>query len=366
MTSREPNGSITASASSREGDMAVDAISLNATTRAPASPGEGEMGVTAEAWLDLIDREYLRQFIRGGGSAVKFIEADAEELDEIQARLAALAEHHGLAPCRINASETRLHMIQDIFFAISRSLDWPAMAQAFVEALVIKHGYGWPRPGGGVTFQDLAAYNEIDVRLLRRDLNRWLTDEIMRDRSMSQDFRIAMATLCRSRLEPDETDMGVTTPVLEWLRGELRAIGAVRQTYITAKITRHNGRAMLRSLCRWLRLCGRTGICLTLDIRQVLRAKAALGEGLRYSPAAVIDGFEVLRQLIDDAETFQGLLVVVLADEALTGLDPKRSLNAYAALKMRVWDDVRAAGRDNPLTALVRLHSDRHPTTEAA
>ena len=62
--------------------MAVDALSLNATTRASASPGEGEMGVAAETWLDLIDREYLHEFISGGGSAVKFVEADAEELDD--------------------------------------------------------------------------------------------------------------------------------------------------------------------------------------------------------------------------------------------------------------------------------------------
>ena len=194
--------------------------------RRPVRPGRVKWGSRRNAWLDLIDREYLREFVSGGGSAVKFVEGEAEQLDEIQARLVALAEQHELASCRIDASQTRLHMIQDIFFAISRSLDWPAMAQAFVEALVTKQGYRWPRPGGGVTFQDLAAYNEIDVRLFRRDLNRWLTDEIMRDRSMSQDFRIAMATLCRTRLEPDETDIGVTTPVLEWLRGELRAIGA--------------------------------------------------------------------------------------------------------------------------------------------
>jgi hypothetical protein len=297
---------------------------------------------------------------------VKFVEGDAEQLDDVQARLMLLTEQHGLVCCRINASETKLHMIQDIFFAISRSLDWSAMAQAFVQTLVTEHRLGWPRPGGGATFQDLAAYNEIDVRFIRRDVNRWLTEEIMRDRSMSQDFRIAMATLCRTRLEPDETDQGVTTPVLDWLRGELRAIGALRQTYITAKITRHNGRAMLRSLSRWLRLCGRKGICVTLDIRQVLRAGTALGEGLRYTPAAVIDVFEVLRQLIDDAETFQGLLVVVLADEALTGLDDKRSLTAYAALKTRVWDDVRATRRDNPLAALVRLPSDRHSTVQAS
>ena len=323
------------------------------------------MSVAPETWLGLMDQEYLRDFICGGGSAVKFIEGEAEQLDEIQARLLALAERHGLAACRINASVTKLHMIQDVFFAVSRSLDWPAMAQRFVEGLVTKHGYEWPRSGGGVTFQDVAAYNGIAVQLFRRELNRWLTEEIMRDRSMTQDFRIAMTQLCLTQLAPDDTDIGVTTPVLEWLRGELRSIGALRQAYITAKITRHNGRAMLRSLCRWLRLCSRKGICLTLDIRQVLRGGTALGEGLRYTAAAVMDAFEVLRQLIDDAETFQGLLVVVLADEALTGLDPKRSLNAYDALKMRVWDDVRATGRDNPLAALVRLTPAAHLPAEA-
>jgi P-loop Domain of unknown function (DUF2791) len=323
------------------------------------------MAVALETWLELIDREYLRPFVCEGGSAVKFVESDAGQLDEVEGRLAGLAERNGLMSCRIDAAATRLHMIQDIFFAVSRSLDWPALAQGFVEALTIKQGYKWPRPGGGATFQDVAACNEIDERLLRREMNRWLTDEVLHDRTMSQDFRFAMTTLCLTRLEPDDGESGVAAPALEWLRGELRRIGALRQTSIATKITRHNGRAMLRSLCRWLRLCGRKGLCLTLDIRQVLRTGIALGEGLRYSPAAVIDAFEVLRQLIDDAETFQGLMVIVLADEALTGLDPKRSLNAYDALKMRVWDDVRAAGRDNPLASLVRLESGRHALSEA-
>ena len=88
-------------------------------------------------------------------------------------------------------------------------------------------------------------------------------------------------------------------------------------------------------------------------------------DALRYSAAAVIDAFEVLRQLIDDAEAFEGLLVIVLADDALTSDDLKRSLNAYAALKMRVSDDVRATGRDNPLAALVRLGSRRFPAEAA-
>ena len=55
------------------------------------------------------------------------------------------------------------------------------------------------------------------------------------------------------------------------------------------------------------------------------------------------------------ASIFAGLLLVVLADELLIGDDPKRSLDAYLALKMRIWADVRPEGRDNPLAPLVRL-----------
>jgi hypothetical protein len=222
---------------------------------------------------------------------VKFVEADADELDAIRARLVALAEHHGVMPCPISASATRLHMIQDIFFAVSRSLDWSAMAQSFVEALMTGRGYAWPRPGDGATFQDLAAYNEIDVRFMRRDVNRWLTEEIMRDRLMSQDFRIAMATLCRTRLEPDETDECVTTPVLDWLRGELRAIGALRQTYITAKSPgTMAGRCCARSAAGSGSADARGCALRSIFVRS--RARELLPATLRYTPAAVIDAFE--------------------------------------------------------------------------
>jgi hypothetical protein len=287
-------------------------------------------------------------------------------LEEIQSRIIALAERHGLATCRIDAAHSKLHMIQDVFFAISRSVDWTAMAQGFVEALVTKNGYEWPRPGRAVTFQDVAVFNRVAVPLLKRDLNHWLTDDIWHDRAMTQDFRAAMTQLCLTRLESAESDPAVNAPVVEWLRGDLRAIGAVRQTNITARITRHNGRATLGSLCRWLQLCGLKGLCVTIDVRQVLRTGAPLGEGVRYSAAAVMDAFEVLRQLIDDAESFQGLFVLVLGDPSLTQGDPKRSLLAYDALNARVLEDVVSTERDNPLAALVRIESRSQSMVEQA
>ena len=319
------------------------------------------MAVVAEEWLDLIEREYLAGFVTAGGSAVKFVIGDADHLRTTGRALAELAARRGLAHVAIDAAATKLHMIQDVFFVIARVLDWDAMAQRFVEALFDRQGYEWPRPGEAVPVHQVAERNRVDVTLMRRNFHQWLTSEVMRDPEMAQDFRVAMTSLSLRRLEPEDTQPGITTPVLEWLRGELRHIGALKATFITAKITRHNGRAMLQSMCRWLRLCGWRGLCVTLDIRQLAKTGKAGGEAVRYSPAAVLDAFEVLRQLIDDAEHFAGLLLVVLGDEALDGDDRKRSLGAYQALKMRVWDDVRPEGRDNPLAPLVRLTGQTLP-----
>ena len=313
------------------------------------------MAVRAHEWLELIEREYLTDFIVAGGGAVKFAVGDAHQLEIIGRVLDLLSERHALAHVAIDAATTRVHMIQDVFFAIAGALDWDAMAQCFVESLFGRMGYEWPCPGEAVPIQVVAERNRVDVTLLRRDFRQWLSAEVMQDTEMTQDFRMAVTQLCLQRLEPEDAQLGITTPVLQWLRGELRRIGALKQTFITARITRHNARAMLRSLCRWLRLCGRQGLFSALDIRQLSRPVAAVGDGIRYSPGAVLDVFEVLRQIIDDSEHFGGLLLVVLADQSLIGDDPKRSLNAYFALKMRIWSDARPEGRDNPLAPLVVL-----------
>src|SRR5262249_39840682 len=80
---------------------------------------------------------------------------------------------------------------------------------------------------------------------------------------------------------------------------------------------------------------------------------------LRYSTAAVLDGYEVLRQLIDDAEKFEGLFVAVHAGLSFAGDDPKRSVAAYTALKERIWGDVHPRGHENPLAPLLQLSNNR-------
>jgi hypothetical protein len=326
------------------------------------------MAVIGDEWLDLMEREYVRGFVAAGGAAVKFVVGNDDQATAVERALLELSERHELGHVAIDAATTKIHMIQDVFFAIARALDWPVMAQYFVQALFDRQGYEWPHSGAAVPIAEVASCNRIADTLLRRSFHQWLTAEVMHNTDMTQDFRVAMTRLCLRRLEPEDSQLGIIAPVIEWLRGELRSVGALKELQITSKITRHNGRAMLRSVCRWLRLCGRRGFCVTLDIRQLGKTGAAVGSGLSFSPAAVMDGFEVLRQLIDDAEHFAGLLLVVIANDTLIGDDLKRSLGAYQALKMRIWDDVRPEGRDNPLAPLVRLASQlrSEPALETA
>jgi hypothetical protein len=316
------------------------------------------MAVGLQEWLGLIEGEYLRDFIVAGGAAAKFIVADDAGIVDLDAAFARLAATHDLVLARVDGAQVKLHMIQELFFAVSRQIDWSADTQRFVERLFERQGYRWPAPGEPVAQKDIADVNNVDLTILRREVNQWLTAELMNDTGMAQDFRIAVTQLCLDRLAPVEHGGDAVAPVLQWLRGEVRLLGSLKSTGIYAKITRHNARAMLRSLCRWLALAGHQGLLLTIDIRQVTRAPACVVDGLRYSPSAVMDAYEVLRQMVDDADLFERLLLVTTADHAFIGEDRRRSVDAYTALKMRIWEDVRARARDNPLAPLVVVRGE--------
>jgi hypothetical protein len=139
---------------------------------------------------------------------------------------------------------------------------------------------------------------------------------------------------------------------------------------IYQKVARHNARHMLTSLTRWLRLTGKGGLILSLDISRYFgkRGESSTDGSLSFTPAATMDLFELLRQFLDTADEIEGLLMVVLApEEFLT--DSRRGVDRYEALKLRVWDDIRPKQRQNPLASLVRIQGQEngiHSSTQLA
>ena len=303
-------------------------------------------------WLLVMEREYLTDFIPAGGASVKIAVLDDPGVLAASDQLLGLARAHGMQAVPVDAGRTKLNLMHELFFAIARAMPWDQLAQRYLEGLFAANAYPWPRPGETMTLSSLAAEFSVAPNLLVRQRDQWLTADLWEDRRLAQDFRAAMLLLCLSRLDPEGNQAAGT--VLQWLRGEKVPAAVLRAADISGRITRTNARAMLASLLHFVRKAGCPGVLLALDVRQLSRTGAADGV-LRYSPAAVMDAFEVLREVIDDAEHLPGLFTAVLADAALATGDPRRALNQYAALQMRVWPDVRPGDRQSPVAPLVWL-----------
>src|SRR5258708_4816702 len=158
------------------------------------------MAVMLGEWLELIDKEYVSDFIVNGGAAVKFLISDQAGIVSLNTGLTGPAAKHGLVFTSVSSATVKLHMIQDLFFPVSRQITWEADAQHFVEGLFQRQGYQWPTPGEPVALTETAEANKVDATILRREFNRWLTTDLMTDTSMAQDFRIAVMQLCLNRL----------------------------------------------------------------------------------------------------------------------------------------------------------------------
>jgi hypothetical protein len=314
-------------------------------------------------YLRFVRREYLSGFIRHGGAAVKFVvpQTDAVATAASEA-LRRAAEEEGFAYARVDAAVDRIHMIDRVFHVIARQIDWDRLARFIVDETLTELRFappaGEPRP----TLEAIAHAHDFDPNELRKLFNQALQKRLFHDYQLAQEFRIAMIRLCQAQVDASAATQTTARAVTEWLTGDLQRITAVKPALIFQKIGRHNARHMLFSLARWLTTVGHAGLVLELDIRRCAeprRADVPPGS-VHYSKPATLDAYEMLRQLIDATDELSSCFtMVVSAPEFLT--DPARGVDAYLALKLRIWEDVHDARRANPMSALIRLTTDAPP-----
>jgi hypothetical protein len=310
-------------------------------------------------WLLVVEREYLRDFLPEGGSAVKFaVVSPSLETDEVRGELARLARKTGCLYSSVDAATTKLHMIDQFFFAVARELDWDDLARRFIRRLLAEGGFTVPEGTATLDYASIADANDYSEPELRRDVRLLLTSRVFRDYAMAQEFRIAMVRLCQAQLEVDGSAGPEADAVKEWLRGELRSITLLKAALIFQRIARHNGRDMFLSLAHWVRLAGYQGLILSLDVERyfVDRIPVERDGTLFHTTTAVMDAYEVLRQFIDATDELEGCLLVFTTPPSFLE-DPKRGLERYDPLKLRIWDEVRDRRVANPLASLVRLQA---------
>ena len=311
----------------------------------------------ADEYAGFLAREYLTSYLPAGGAAVKVaVVGEDGAADRLEAALAAATADIRALHVPISAEATRVHMVDQIFLAISRALDWESVAAAHVRAAYEDASFPVPE-GADLTVTAVARRHEVDGKELYRSVRRLLERSLLGNPAIAPEMGRAMLRLAQAQLSGSDIDAAERDAVLGWLHGELKSITALRSALIYSRIGRHNARAMLVSTAALLLASGYRGLVMQLDLSRLAEGRqppAELRSGFYYSKAAVLDAYEVLRQFIDATDELRGVLVIaVVPPELMT--DETRGLPAYSALHLRVADEVRDRRRANPFAALVRL-----------
>ena len=115
-----------------------------------------------EEYVEFLAKEYLSGYVARGGAAVKLVvlgdEAGSRRLSAALADTAA----DGFVFAAVDAAGTRVHMVDQLFFAIARQVDWVGLAGD-----VVRRAYeqvGFPAQGGtssGLSVSEVAASHTI-------------------------------------------------------------------------------------------------------------------------------------------------------------------------------------------------------------
>ena len=319
------------------------------------------MAIQATEWASVIDREYLAQFVPAGGAASKIAIAPIANTDDGASprsllALETAAQEGGFVVARVAARSTKVQMIDQIFFAVARQIDWADLSRRWLLKQFAAGGFEVAPDQDLTDLEALAQTQGMSKTDLMGAAQRWIWNEILRDTRLDKDFRTAMAMLAQSALNPGNVSPSDAEVIGRWLRGERYSLSTLKRLQIYSKIARHNARRILSSLALWLHINGHAGLVLSLDTNALWddSPRDAANQSLRYTRNAVLDFYEVLRQFIDETDATEHFLLLVAAPPEFW-THPKKGVDQYTALKMRVADEVRDAARANPLNAAVRL-----------
>lgn len=312
-----------------------------------------------QEWLDTLSDEYLTQFVKAGGSSIKFaVPLGGVDAHGVAGGLAKVATGMDYIVAEVDASDTRVHMAHEIFFRVASQVPWKLMARRVILRLAREQNYsvdGISASAEPSLLNSISAANSTSVEFVIQELRPSLEGEIYANRRMAKDFRVAMTRLCLAETwDTGESPEG--SAIVDWLTGTNRRVSNVKRYSIYNAITRTNARHFFESLLYWTKFVGYSGVLAIIDDSRVTLRRNPR-DGLRfYGRAMVMDHYELLREFIDGTDRLESFLMVVIADEEFLNDDRSgKGLGIYQALMGRIADEVRDRSQANPMSTLVRL-----------
>jgi len=312
--------------------------------------------ITTSDWLRFLKDEYLDGLIKEGGASVKFpVPLRENTRDELENGIAEQARQSGYLVAHISSADTKIHMIDQVFFRIAEQIPWKELSRKILSTFSLER-YGYTPEGDAPIAQGIADAKNLPFDEVRTEADIWIASNIFKNKKLSRDLRVAMSHLCKAEMYGGPDGETRTEVLVDWLTGRNNAISAVKPYQIYSKVTRSNARHLLESSLRVVRLAGYSGMIVILDIARITVAKNPKDSSIFYTRANMLDAYELLRELIDRIDRMTNCLFIVVPasefmDEEISG----RGYGAYQALLHRVYDEVKDRTLVNPMGTLVRL-----------
>ncbi len=285
---------------------------------------------------------YLQDYLPAGGSAVKWLKGrEGSGKTALLGQLRRAARGSGYLVAAISARDVQIGRMDEVYRRIVPQIPAQHLGKILARGASDRLGVtlDLDRPDASLerTFQEQGR----PVAAAQSDLMRAF-DFLYAERNIAPPVASALRRIAEPHVQPSAASEEATKTALAWLQGERVLATARRRAGIGMALDRFRVRDVLRSLLFAIQLCGGAGLVLTVDD---LDALISTGEGVKYTRLRREDAYEGIRELIDDGARMPGLMAVY-AGRPEVFLDERAGLRSYAALAMRVENEVQT-GRPN-------------------
>ena len=304
---------------------------------------------------DFWKEKYLLEYIRNGGSKIKFVTGRTGSGKTHFLRLMTfVAREENYRTVWFSAKDVWMHDFKEIYVEIFNQCDIMQCLKAVSLHLIQEMGYDYRDIPEGMKFIDYLSQNGEGVAVTKREIRSQLRHIFLENPMMDNNFALACSMLTGSILGYPILEEQNQELLLAWLTGDrtvklsqLRALD-----FYPSRITKYNARHMLRSLAEVVRMGGFSGLFIAVDNMEILVSRSSL-EPVHYTKMKREDTYESIRQLIDDIDSMKNIMFVYAFDRELID-NENAGLKSYQALWMRIQNEI-VGERFNRFTDMVDL-----------
>lgn len=314
-----------------------------------------ELNCGIQFLTDFWQEKYLQEYIKNGGSKIKFITGRPGSGKTHFLRLmTGIAEQENYKTVQFSAKNIWMHDFKEIYVEIFRQCNIMECLEAVSHTLIQEMGFEWQEIPEGIRFIDYLSQNGFGDALTKREIRSQLKQIFLENPMLDNNFALACSMLTGSILGYPVLEEQNRELLLAWLEGDrsiklsqLRALD-----FYPSRITKYNARHMLRSLAELIRMGGFSGLFIAIDNLEILISRSSL-EPVHYTKMKREDTYESIRQLIDDIDSMKNIMFIYVFDRELMD-NENAGLKSYQALWMRIQNEI-VGERFNRFADLVDL-----------